>query len=221
MKIAVIGACGKLGSQIVNECKKDQSNEICCIDTILNNNLDDNYDIVIDASTANQSVSSAKYCGEHHIALLVACTGQTSEQLNKIDQYCKNIAYCICPNLSQGINFIFKSLENLQILKNMFISITETHHIHKQDKPSGTAIAIKHQIEKYGDCSPTISSIRQGDEIGQHQIKISLPYEEIVISHKVLNRNVFAQGAMFAIQKLSKLPPKKYSFFELLENNYD
>lgn len=221
MKIAIVGACGRLGSQIVNECKRTLSSDISCIDTKLGNKLCEHYDVVVDASTANQSVESAKYCGENNIALLIACTGQTPAQLDKIDGYCKNIAYCISSNLSQGINFVLKSLENLQILKNPFIAITETHHIHKKDKPSGTALAIKHQIEKYGSCSPAISSIRQGDEIGNHQIKISLPHEEIVISHQVLNRNVFALGAITAIQKLAILPPKKYSFLELLENNND
>ncbi len=221
MKIAVVGACGRLGTQIVNECKKNPLYEVHCIDILLGNCLCIHYDAVIDASNASQSIATAKFCEKYNIPLLIACTGHTQMQLAKIDKTCKNIAYCICSNLSQGMNFVLKSLENLHILTNPFIAITETHHIHKKDKPSGTAIAIKNQIEKYSGCSPIISSIRQGDEIGKHQIKITLPHEEIIISHQVLNRNVFALGATTAIQKLALLPPKKYSFLELLENNHD
>lgn len=221
MKIAIVGACGRLGLQIVDQCKKTLSNDISCIDTKLGNKLCGHYDVVVDASTAPQSVLSAKFCEENKIPLLVVCTGHTAMQLTEIDKICRNIAYCICANLSCGMAFVFKCLENLHILQNPYFSITETHHIHKKDKPSGTAIILKNQIEKFGGRSPAISSIRQGNEIGKHQIKICLPHEEIEISHNVLDRKVFAQGAIYAIGKLAVLPPKKYSFLELLGNNYD
>lgn len=218
MEIAIVGACGKLGSQIVNECKKNPLYKVNCIDIVLGNSLCIHYDMVIDASTASQSVATAKFCEKNKIPLLIACTGHTQKQLTKIDKICQSISYCVCSNLSCGIAFVLKCLENLQILHNPYISITETHHIHKKDSPSGTAITLKNQIEKYVRFSPAISSIRQGDTIGEHSIKICLPHEEIVISHNVLDRKVFAQGAIYAIQTLSKLPPKKYDFLQLLEN---
>lgn len=221
MKIAVVGAYGKLGSRIVAELKKNSLISVVSVDIVLNNYLCDKYDAVIDASNAEQSVLTAQFCGTNNIPLLIVCTGQTQEQLANIDKYCKEIAYCVCPNLSSGIAFVIKSLSGLKYLKNPYISITETHHIHKKDSPSGTALCLKNIIESNSNIPPAISSIRKGEEIGQHTIKITLPYEELLISHKILDRQVFALGAVNAIYSLSNLPPKKYSFLELLEINND
>lgn len=221
MNIAVVGAYGKLGALIVHRLKKSHS--VVCIDK--HNGLDNLpnivCDAVIDASVAWQSVETAKFCGQNKIPLLIACTGQSPKQISQIEEHCKKIAWCICPNLSVGIAFVAKSLKNVAMLNSPSICITETHHIKKLDKPSGTAIMLKNVMQQQLEVPVYISSVRKGDCVGTHEITISLPFEEIEISHKATNRNVYAFGAVFAIEKLMGKPCGRYTFEQLLENEYD
>ena len=217
MKVAVIGACGKLGSLIVEELQKNNFN-VLKIDSTLNNYLQSSSQViaVIDASHPSASLNCAKYCSQQNIPLLIACTGHTKEQKSQIHNECKNIAYCICPNLSIGMLFVMQTLMYLPLLSHEQIQIIETHHINKKDKPSGTALALKQKIEKCGKKVTKITSIRNGSEIGTHTVSITLPHEEITITHKALNRNIFAIGAKEAIKKLLVLPPGEYTLLKLL-----
>jgi len=217
MKIAVVGACGKLGSLIVEELQKNNF-DILKIDTMLNNNIQSctSVSAVIDASHPSASLNCAKYCSNQNIPLLITCTGHTKEQLSLIHNECNNIAYCICPNLSIGMLFVMQTLIHLPLLTHEQIQITESHHINKKDKPSGTALALKQQIENHGKKVDKITSIRNGNEIGTHTISIALPHEEITITHKATNRNIFATGAKEAIKKLLVLPPGEYTLLNLL-----
>lgn len=221
MQIAVIGACGKLGSTIVSVLEK--LHNVIPVDKSLNNSLSDIVfaDCVIDASAPHVSVYCAQYCSENNIPLLIACTGHTSDQINQIDQLCSNIAYAMCPNLSAGILWIMQSLTHVNLLTNAFISITETHHKSKKDCPSGTAIALKNQIEKYSNSNAYITSIRDEDSVGTHTINITLDGEEISITHKAFSRKVFANGALRAIEMLCTLPSGKYSLINLLGASYE
>ena len=216
MKIAVVGACGKLGSLIVKTLQHNKY-VVISVDTKLNNFLNDysNINAVIDASHPDQSVICAKYCNQHNIPLLVACTGHTSQQLNNINTICANIAYCICPNLCVGINFIMQILKHITMLPTQHICITETHHVNKKDSPSGTAIMLKKQIEKFTNKNVYICSVRKEDVVGVHTINIILPNEEITITHKANNREIFAEGAYYAITKLLSVPSGKYNIEDL------
>lgn len=222
MNIAVVGACGKLGSLIVKELKKDNIN-IIKIDSKLGNSLHSQNNIcaVIDASHPNASLSCAKFCSEHNLPLLIACTGHTQEQLTQIHQTCLNIAYCICPNLSVGILFLLQSLKQVKLFSNAKIQITEIHHKNKKDSPSGTAIALQNQIISCGQTVEKINSIRQGNKIGTHLIQIKLPHEEITLTHKALNRTVFAEGAKLAIKELLELPAGNYTLLDLIGGSYE
>ena len=109
MQIAVVGACGKLGSTIVSVLQNQHS--VIQIDKFLNNDISDIScaDCIIDASESNTSIYCANYCAQNNIPLLIACTGHTIDQINQIDHICKSIAYTICPNLSAGMLWIMQS----------------------------------------------------------------------------------------------------------------
>ena len=217
MIISVVGACGKLGSSI---CELLTKNNIAInkIDTTINSELQDFPlpDAVIDASTPQQSLLSAQFCSSKNLPLLIACTGHSNLQLAQLEQICNNIAYCICPNRSVGIGFVCKALSHLPMLGNPYINIVETHHIHKKDSPSGTAKLLQKQIYNTSKINANVVSFRQGDEVGIHTINITLADEEITITHKAKNRNLFAYGAMLAIRSLTKKEKGKYQFLSLI-----
>ncbi|MGQ9863710.1 MAG: 4-hydroxy-tetrahydrodipicolinate reductase [Bacteroidia bacterium] len=106
-------------------------------------------------------------------------------------------------------------------------AVWESHHRHKKDSPSGTAKTLaenllqasRHKIAwalSAGDSTLQITSLRVGDEVGQHSVIFSGPSEEIQVSHRAFRREVFAQGALWALEKLTQLSaPVVCSFSEL------
>ncbi len=217
MKIAVVGACGKLGSSIVSELENNNI-EAVKIDKLLNNSLNllNIPDAVIDASFKDATIDVAKYCNNVKIPLLICTTGHSLNQLQQIDQICSSIAYTICPNASLGMLYLFDCLKSLSALPIKNVNITEIHHINKKDSPSGTAIAIKNFLEKIISAPISINSIRKGTEVGTHCVCLTLPSEEITLIHKAFNRDIFAKGAVVLITKLLTLSKGKHNVVDFL-----
>lgn len=114
-----------------------------------------------------------------------------------------NLTWIWGSNFALGMNFVKAALEqlgNAQKLANAHFSIHEIHHIMKVDAPSGTALSWKEWI---GAKDVEITSERTGDVIGIHEAKISLPYEEITLTHNALDRKIFASGAIWAAERLA------------------
>ena len=77
-------------------------------------------------------------------------------------------------------------------MKNWKISIEEIHHVHKKDKPSGTAKSLANSLNYYGE----ITSIREGEDFGTHKIKLENDNEVMEFYHKAKSRNIFASGCL-------------------------
>ena len=115
-------------------------------------------------------------------------------------------------NYSVGVNIFFDINKQLaQKMKDQpqyTPSITETHHIHKLDKPSGTAKTLAEQIRDAGISryrnieDIEIESIREGEVPGTHEVKWDSEEDTIVITHIAKGRRGFALGAVFAAEKL-------------------
>lgn len=200
MKIAVFGGLGKLGSAIIENLK--DLYDFAVFDS-KNGNANCNFadfDLVIDASTHQNSVVLAKACMLAKTPLLVCATGHTKKELLALEKLKKQTKIEICPNLSRGVNTIVEWLENARF-DNCKISIFERHHTQKKDSPSGTALWLKKAANKI-DCSPEIVSSRFGDDVGTHVITLDMPHEQITIIHKAKDRLVFALGAKYKIENL-------------------
>ena len=90
------------------------------------------------------------------------------------------------------------------------IAISDIHHVHKVDAPSGTALALSSAVmegrsrglmvpdHSNDEGEPVFSSVREGEVIGEHTVSFVLPDEEIEITHKAVSRDVFARGALKA-----------------------
>ena len=99
-----------------------------------------------------------------------------------------------------------------QIFSDYTVEIEETHHLHKKDAPSGTAL----KWSEWSTLSPPIKSLRSGDVVGQHRLTLkSDSGEKIVLTHEALNRKLFASGALWAMEELLADPPSGgLHFFE-------
>ncbi|MEQ9461330.1 MAG: dihydrodipicolinate reductase C-terminal domain-containing protein [Phycisphaeraceae bacterium] len=122
-------------------------------------------------------------------------------------------------NFSLGMNLMFLMAELLgrsqQLAPEAFVGSTtaihETHHIHKKDKPSGSALRLR---DAFVDASLPITAERTGDVAGHHELRMTLPHETLTVTHDVADRAVFAQGAAWAAQHLLPGLPAGFHRFE-------
>ncbi|MEX0661949.1 MAG: dihydrodipicolinate reductase C-terminal domain-containing protein [Balneolaceae bacterium] len=119
------------------------------------------------------------------------------------------VPWIIGSNFSLGMNLVRKSLElfgaGSSLLNDPQFHIHETHHIHKKDAPSGTALSWKEWLGK----ESTISSSREGDVKGIHELHIKTGNESIFLKHEAHSRKLFAEGAIWAANYLLDNPSIK------------
>lgn len=171
-------------------------------------------DVIIDFSSPEALPPLLSSALKTKTPLVIGTTGLSPEQQNLVNQASQNIPIVYSANFSLGVAACLQAVELLsQKLHSLFdISIQETHHVHKKDSPSGTALA----FAKAAGTNPPIKSIREGEVIGHHEITFSNPKEKIVLSHEALSRDTFAQGAVFAAKALVLKPAGLYSIKDLL-----
>lgn len=113
-----------------------------------------------------------------------------------------NTKWVLATNFSLGMNIIRNAIETIsegaEILKNPIFKIHEVHHIYKKDAPSGTALSWKEWLAKDAE----VTSARQGNINGIHELTVKTETEEITLKHNVLNRSLFAEGAIWAVEQL-------------------
>jgi 4-hydroxy-tetrahydrodipicolinate reductase len=151
------------------------------------------------------------------LPVVVGTTGWY-DHFAEVEKLCqeKNGAVFHATNFSLGVNLFFKVNAYLADLMNKYenyeVSMEEIHHIHKLDKPSGTAITLANQIitkvdrkTKWSIDAPSpatlfIKDIREGEVPGTHIIKYHSDIDDIEIMHKAHNRKGFALGAVIAAE---------------------
>lgn len=124
----------------------------------------------------------------------------------------KNRTWIHGHNFSLGMNLVKEMLTTLSKATKLFspeeveCHIHEVHHTKKLDAPSGTAIAWSEWL----GLPAQITSEREGDVVGDHQLRFKTPYEQIDLRHQALDRKIFASGAVWAMESLltGKIPQK-------------
>jgi 4-hydroxy-tetrahydrodipicolinate reductase len=177
-------------------------------------------DVVIEFSTPHSVLENIKKCLTAQVPIVVGTTGWY-DKFEEIKKLCaeKNGSLFHATNFSLGVNLFFKVNTYLAELMNKYndydVSMEEIHHIHKLDKPSGTAITLAEQIIKKIDRKTNwsietkapetlfIKDIREGEVPGTHIIKYRSEVDDIEITHKALNRKGFALGAVIAAEFLN------------------
>ena len=225
MKIVILGY-GKMGHEVEQIALSRGHDVAYCIDTEedWNKNKDGiaGCDVVIEFSTPTTAIANIEKCFELNIPIVVGTTGWYS-QLEEIKKRCENEGHTLfyAPNFSIGMNFVFKLNKEMAEFSQKYdyqLNITETHHIHKLDKPSGTAVRLAEDIIKNNgnydnwilkddaecpscnDKMLKISAIREGEVFGIHEIKALSGCDEITLRHEAFSRKGFATGAVIAAE---------------------
>lgn len=160
-------------------------------------------DLLIDFTLPEGTGAAARWCASHGVAVLSGTTGLDNEDFAALKDAALQVPVLWAPNLSQGVALISALIRQATraLGEQADISITDLHHVHKLDAPSGTALALSSVVmeELTVDADePEISSVREGEIIGEHTVRFRLPEEEIEISHRAVSRDVFARGALRA-----------------------
>lgn len=201
------------GHEIVLKIDKDNATAITKADL-------QKGDVSIEFSTPHTVTGNIKKAIDAGLPIVVGTTGWY-DNFEEIKKYCdsKNGALFHATNFSLGVNLFFKVNKHLAGLMNKYpgydVEMEEIHHIHKLDKPSGTAITLANQVlekmERKKRWSITekdpstlfIKDVREGEVPGTHIIKYTSPIDDIEIMHKAHNRKGFALGAVIAAEFLA------------------
>lgn len=195
-------------------------------------------DVLIDFTRPQASMLHLCACEEFGVALVLGTTGFEPAQLALIEAFGKGNRLVFAPNMSLGVNMTFRLLEvaAAMLREGYDIEITEAHHRHKVDAPSGTALRMGELVAKAsgrawpqdavlsregqtggrGDNEIGFSVIRGGDIVGDHTVLFAGLGERIEISHRSSSRAGYAQGAIRAATFLHRQPPGRYDMQDVL-----
>ena len=199
-KIAVVGYKGKMGRPIFLALGE----KFDLVGVGRENCLDEfnDLDLVIDVASGASSLLSAEYCLKHNIPIIIGSTGQSLEENERIEKIAQQIKVIKKSNFSIGFEMFESMIDNILKYNPETIEIIEKHHVNKKDSPSGTALELKRDIQEKCNKEVKITSIREGDEKGEHIIKFKFKNEEISIKHNVLSRQAFVIGVINVAKSL-------------------
>ena len=194
-------------------------------------------DAMIDFSLPDGTLGLVGVCRERRIPLIVGTTGFEPAQRKIVEAASDLIPVFISANFSRAVNLLMKLAgEAARVLGNEAdIEIIERHHHFKKDAPSGTALRIAEVVGKAIGTGPEgyahgrhgvtgerprgqigLHALRTGDNPGEHTVVFGLMGECLELSHRALNRDGFARGALDAAKFLAGKPAGVYTMSDLL-----
>ena len=198
----------------------------------------DDFDVLIDFTAPAATVNNALLCAQSGKKMVVGTTGFDTAQKASVMAAAETTTLCMASNFSTGVNLCFKLLDMAaRVLgDDVDIEITEAHHRHKVDAPSGTALsmgqvvadALGRDLDKvavYGREGQTgarrdetigFTTIRAGDIVGEHTVMFAAEGERVEISHKASSRMSFARGAVRAAAWMADKPAGLFDMQDVL-----
>jgi 4-hydroxy-tetrahydrodipicolinate reductase len=173
-------------------------------------------DLVVDFTLTGGPAVVAAWCGQHGVPLLSGTTALSDADRAGLESASQSVPVLWAPNLSFGIALMKKLLRQAvsALGREADIHITEKHHVHKQDAPSGTALALAdtaRQARSPDAGEITFTSLREGEVVGEHTARLALGSEVLEIRHEALDRDIFVHGALKAGAWLVQQPSGYYT----------
>jgi 4-hydroxy-tetrahydrodipicolinate reductase len=233
IKLIVFGASGRMGQALLRIAASDSRFELvagivgrnvspielvtCPVFTISQLHELPKFDIAIDFSQPDAFESILHFCKTRNAALVSGTTGLNDSQKKTMVDIARHIPVLWASNFSLGVAVLNDLARRAaKVLDTWSIEITETHHVHKKDTPSGTALTLGQSVESVAGMIPSYISHREGEVIGDHTMKFSGPGEFIELRHKALDRDIFVRGALEAAFRLRKKSSGLYQFSDVI-----
>ena len=264
VKVIVCGGCGKMGSKVAQLIYQNKNMGLIGIiespshpdkgknwgmsvglgktGVIITDNLEEiiqNTDQVVEFTNPKVSLQHLEIVSKYKKAMITGTTGFLPEETEKIKNLASDIPFLLSPNMSLGVNLLFKlAAETAAALGDDYdIEIVEVHHRFKKDAPSGTAKKLAQEIAKakgvnldevviYGREGIVgerkkgeigIHSIRSGDITGEHTVIFTALGERLELTHKAHSRDTFAYGTIQAIKFMEDKPAGFYDMKDVLK----
>jgi len=205
---AIVGAVSrKVGQRVIDGVPQFASSELSGVPA---------FDVAIDFSLPEAFDGILATCLARGAALVSGTTGLDDAQRTATQSASAHIPVLSAANFSLGVAVLSELVERAAAaLPGWDCDIVESHHVHKKDAPSGTALALGASAQE-GGATPRYASLRAGDIVGEHLVQFATLGERIELVHRATNRDIFARGALHAAAKLAGRTPGLYRLRDLL-----
>jgi 4-hydroxy-tetrahydrodipicolinate reductase len=179
-------------------------------------------DVVIDFSLPEATAEVVAAVLRHDKPLVCGVSGLDEQQLARISEAAESLPVVYDRNMSLGIAVLDRAVRDAAASLGMAfeVDISEVHHVHKADAPSGTALKLGEAIAaargEQGTGSVRFASERRGEVPGDHDVVMSSPTERLTFAHSVTTRQVFADGALRAARWVIGRPAGLYRMGDVL-----
>ncbi len=222
ISIGVLGASGRMGQAIIAEiANADNYSAIGASKNDDLNALFEKCDVVVDFTNPEPLEKHLKLAEHTNTPLVIGTTGLSDEQIAAITNAATYAPIIYASNTSLGVNILLDAAKKAATLlgDDFTVEITDKHHAHKVDAPSGTALSFADAIKaarELGDDDIAFAITREGEIAGEHTVTFKNDSEEISLTHKAYDRQLFAKGAVKAALWLVKKPNGLYSMNDVL-----
>ena len=239
MKIAIVGAAGRMGQMLVKLARESKDLEVVAQIDVADGFAREwpaGTEAVIDFSFHTAVPPSIEKAAAQGIAYVIGTTGLSDAEQAVVDAAAKKIPVVQSGNYSLGVNLLLELVKKAaQVLGPEYdIEVTEMHHRHKKDAPSGTALmlakaaatgrGVKDEFTygRRGDIGErpvgeiAIHALRGGSVVGDHTVMFAGDVERVELTHKAQGREAFAAGALKALQWAKGRAPGLYNMRDVL-----
>lgn len=223
VKISVSGSKGRMGSRIIKLIEEDDGLELAgAFD------LNDDArvaikacDVLIEFTTPEATIKNLSIAQELGKAVVIGTTGLDGERIALLKKASSKVPIVFSPNMAVGVNLLFKLTEEVsRILDETFTaSVSETHHVHKKDAPSGTAKRLQSIIAEargVGLGHVRVDAQRTGEVVGDHIVILDGKEERLELVHHAKSRDVFVRGALVAAKFIKDKKKGLYGMDQVL-----
>jgi 4-hydroxy-tetrahydrodipicolinate reductase len=210
MNLLILGR-GKTGSLVADVARErgHHATVLCSADNPQSSALTPDalskVDVVIDFTMPQAVLGNIEACVRAGKNTVVGTTGWYSELARVRQMVEKNgVGFLYGANFSIGINLFYDAARvAAAALQHQYLGqIFERHHAQKKDAPSGTAATLRNIIQDASGISLEITSFREGDVVGMHEVVLNSPHDTIYLCHDSKSRRGFAEGALRAAEWL-------------------
>jgi 4-hydroxy-tetrahydrodipicolinate reductase len=252
INLAISGCLGRMGQQLIRSSKSNKDFKLVTLTEnklinkkisgiSLNLNTESAFkktDVIVDFTVPKCTLEILKIVSKLKKRVVIGTTGFTQKEEALIKKYSKKIPILKAGNMSMGVNLLMYLTEITSgaLGDNYLSKILETHHKHKKDHPSGTALMLGKGIadgknknlhnligKKFLNKKSfafgkkiNFNSIRKDEIIGEHQVMFSSGKEIITLNHEAFDRTLYSDGALAAAKWLMNKRSGLYSMRDLL-----
>lgn len=179
-------------------------------------------DVIIDFSLPDGTEQVLQAAISNRMPLVCGVSGLSEDQFAQLRKAATTVPLVYDRNMSLGIAVLERSVrEAAATLGPAFeVAISEVHHVHKKDAPSGTALKLAEAIAgargEDGTGNIDFKAERRGEVPGNHEVTMRTATETLTFAHSVTTRQVFVDGALRAARFVVNRPPKLYSMQDVL-----